>query len=262
MQNPSGENLSNSKQPSRETGDFQGLTDLNFQFPRELNLPDGIREKVLEIVALDAGMGGPEAGPLSYYTPSVVERRPNGVERSYDIYSRLLEDRNIFLRTPINDQVAADVIAQLLFLDKEDKSRDVNLYIMSPGGSVTAGLAIKDAMDYIQADVSTYCIGQAASMGAVLLSAGEKGKRFALPNARIMIHQPHMQGVGGQASDIKIMSQEIERLKTVLNQELADATGKTYEEIEKATDRDTFLSAEEALAFGLIDEIVTNKQIP
>ena len=185
--------------------------------------------------------------------PYVIENTGKG-ERSYDIYSRLLEDRIIFLTGEINDAVADTVVAQLIFLEGKDPSKDIALYINSPGGSVTAGLAIYDTMNYIKCDVSTICIGLAASMGAFLLSSGTKGKRYALPNSEIMIHQP-LGGVQGQASDIKIQADHILKTKKRLNEILAKNSGKPYEEVEKDTDRDNYLSAEEAKEYGLIDEI-------
>ena len=194
----------------------------------------------------------------SQYVPYVIEQSGRG-ERSYDIYSRLLKDRIIFLGTPIDDNVATLVIAQLLFLQSEDADKDIHMYINSPGGVCTAGLAILDTMNYIKCDVATYCIGQAASMGAVLLAAGTKGKRYALPNSRIMIHQPHG-GAEGQAVDIRIQAEEILRIRRTLNQILADASGKPLEDVEKDTDRDNFMSAEEAKAYGLIDEVLVNKK--
>lgn len=186
--------------------------------------------------------------------PFVIEKTGRG-ERQYDIYSRLLEDRIVFIGTPIDDMVANVVIAQLLFLQKENKSQDINMYINSPGGSVTAGLAIYDTMQFVHCDVATYCIGQAASMGAVLLAAGTKGKRFALPHARIMIHQP-WGGAQGTASDISIQAEEILRLKKILNDILAKHTGQPLKQIEKNTDRDYFMSADESKTYGLVDEVV------
>lgn len=188
----------------------------------------------------------------------VVEQTGRG-ERSYDIYSRLLVDRVVFLGTPVDDMVSNVIIAQLLFLQMSDPKKDIHVYINSPGGSVTAGLAIYDTMQFVTCDVNTYCIGQAASMGAVLLAAGTKGKRFALPNARIMIHQP-WGGVQGQASDISIQAQEILRLRDRLNQILANHCGQTIETIAKDTDRDRFLSADEAKNYGLVDEVVKSKK--
>ena len=187
--------------------------------------------------------------------PIVVEQTGRG-ERSYDIYSRLLKDRIIFLGGPIDDVVSNLVIAQLLFLEAEDPDKDIHLYINSPGGVVTAGMAIYDTMRYIKAPVSTICIGQAASMGAFLLSGGEKGKRFSLTNARIMIHQP-IGGFQGQASDIHIHAKEILRMKVQLNELLAEHTGQTVEKVEADTERDYFMSGEEARTYGIIDSIVT-----
>jgi len=186
--------------------------------------------------------------------PFVIEKTGRG-ERQYDIYSRLLEDRIVFIGTPIDDMVANVVIAQLLFLQKENKSQDINMYINSPGGSVTAGLAIYDTMQFVHCDVATYCIGQAASMGAVLLSAGTKGKRFALPHARIMIHQP-WGGAQGSAADISIQAEEILRLRKIINDIRAKHTGQPLKQIEKNTDRDYFMSAEECKTYGLVDEVV------
>ncbi len=190
--------------------------------------------------------------------PYVVEQTSKG-ERSYDIYSRLLEDRVIFLTGEINDAVADTVVAQLIFLEAKDPNKDICLYINSPGGSVTAGLAIYDTMNYIKCDVSTICIGLAASMGAFLLSSGAKGKRYALPNSEIMIHQP-LGGAQGQASDIKIQAEHILRTKHRLNSILALNSGKPIEQLEKDTDRDNYLSAKEAKEYGLIDEILTKRQ--
>ena len=189
--------------------------------------------------------------------PIVVEQTGRG-ERSYDIYSRLLQDRIIILGSPIDDNVASVVVAQLLFLQAQDAQKDVSIYINSPGGVVTAGLAIYDTMQFISCDVATYCIGQAASMAAVLLAAGTKGKRFALPNSRIMIHQP-LGGAEGQATDISIQAQEILRIKANLNNMLASHCGRSVEEVTRDTDRDNFMSAEEAKSYGLIDEVLTRK---
>ncbi|MBT0879426.1 MULTISPECIES: ATP-dependent Clp endopeptidase proteolytic subunit ClpP [unclassified Campylobacter] len=188
------------------------------------------------------------------YIPYVVEKTSKG-ERSYDIYSRLLKDRIILLSGEINDDVAASVVAQLLFLEAQDSTKDIYLYINSPGGVVTSGLSIFDTMNYIKPDVSTICIGQAASMGAFLLSSGAKGKRFALPNARIMIHQP-LGGARGQATDIEIQAKEILRLKAMLNKVLAENTGNKLAKVEKDTERDYFMSSEEALKYGLIDKVL------
>ncbi|WP_277057504.1 ATP-dependent Clp endopeptidase proteolytic subunit ClpP [Trichlorobacter lovleyi] len=191
------------------------------------------------------------------YVPMVVEQSGRG-ERAYDIYSRLLKERIVFLGGEINDQVADLVIAQLLFLEAEDPDKDIHLYINSPGGVVTAGMAIFDTMNYIKAPVSTICIGQAASMGAVLLTAGEKGKRFALPHARIMIHQPSG-GSRGQATDIMIQAEEILRMKRELNRLLADLSGQPVERLEQDTERDFFMSAEEARNYGLIDAVMIRR---
>ncbi len=189
--------------------------------------------------------------------PMVVEQSPRG-ERAYDIYSRLLKDRIVFIGTPIDDVVANLIIAQLLFLQNEEPDKEISVYINSPGGSVTAGLAIYDTMQFIKPDVSCYCLGQAASMGAVLLCAGTKGKRFALPDARIMIHQP-WGGVQGAASDISIQAREILRLREKINEILVKHTGQTLEKIEKDTDRDYFMSAEEAKTYGIIDDVIYGK---
>ncbi len=192
--------------------------------------------------------------------PYVVEQTSRG-ERSYDIFSRLLSDRIVFLGEEVNDNSAGLIIAQLLFLEAQDPEKDIQLYINSPGGSVSAGFAVYDTMQYIKCDVATICLGLAASFGAFLLAGGAKGKRMALPNAEIMIHQPaiHGDGVKGQATDIKIMSDHIQHSKKRLNRILADNTGKTIEEIEAATERDNYLSATEALKFGLIDKIVDRR---
>ena len=190
--------------------------------------------------------------------PMVVEQSNRG-ERSYDIYSRVLKDRIIFLGEEVNDVTASLVVAQLLFLAAEDPDKDINLYINSPGGSVTAGMAIYDTMQYIKPDVSTICIGMAASMGAFLLAGGAKGKRYALPNAEVMIHQPSG-GARGQATDIRIHAENILRTKAKLNQILAENTGKPVEEVERDTERDNFMSAEEAKAYGLIDAVITKPQ--
>jgi ATP-dependent Clp protease protease subunit len=190
--------------------------------------------------------------------PYVVEQTHRG-ERSYDIYSRLLKDRIVFLGTPIDDDVANVVIAQLLFLESEDPDKDINLYINSPGGSVTSGLAIYDTMQYVKPQVSTICVGQAASMGAFLLAGGAAGKRFAVPNARIMIHQP-LGGFQGQATDIEIQAREILRLKARLNEILAKHTRQPIERIEKDTDRDYFMGAGEAKEYGITDEVIVHKK--
>ena len=197
----------------------------------------------------------------NFLVPIVLEQTGRG-ERSYDIYSRLLVDRIVFLGTPVDDMISNVIIAQLLFLQMSDPKKDIHLYINSPGGSVTAGLAIYDTMQFMTCDVNTYCIGQAASMGAVLLAAGTKGKRFALPNARIMIHQP-WGGVQGQATDISIQAKEILRLKDRLNEILAKHCGLSAEAVSKDTDRDRFMSADEAKAYGLVDLVVlSRKELP
>ncbi len=190
----------------------------------------------------------------NYLVPTVIEKTPMG-ERAYDIYSRLLKDRIIFLGDAIDDGVANIIIAQLLFLESQDKDKDIKIYVNSPGGSVTAGLAIMDTMDYIKPDVSTICVGMAASMGAVLLSAGKKGKRLALANSEIMIHQV-LGGAEGQASDIKIRAERILKMKDQLNKILADNCGQPLSKVEKDTDRDYFMTADEAKKYGLIDKIV------
>ena len=190
--------------------------------------------------------------------PYVGEQTSRGGERSYDIYSRLLKERIIFLADEVNDQTASLVVAQLLFLESEDPNKDIQLYINSPGGSVTAGMAIYDTMNYIKCDVSTICIGMAASMGAFLLSSGAKGKRLALPNAEVMIHQPSG-GAKGQATEIQIVAENILKTKKKLNEILAKNTGQDYEKVVEDTERDNFMSAEEAKAYGLIDEIVVSR---
>jgi ATP-dependent Clp protease protease subunit len=189
--------------------------------------------------------------------PFVIETTHRG-ERAYDLYSRLLKDRIVMLGTPVNDDVANIIVAQLLFLESEDPDKGINLYINSPGGSVTAGLAIYDTMQYVKCPVSTICVGQAASMGALLLLAGASGKRYALPNARIMIHQP-LGGAQGQASDIDIQAKEILRLRSYINGLIVKHTGHTIERIEKDTERDYFMSAEEARQYGIIDEVVSKQ---
>ncbi|EEV89176.1 MAG: ATP-dependent Clp endopeptidase proteolytic subunit ClpP [Cardiobacterium hominis] len=189
--------------------------------------------------------------------PMVVEQTGRG-ERSYDIYSRLLKERVIFLVGPVNDASANLVVAQMLFLEAENPDQDIHLYINSPGGSVTAGMSVYDTMNFIKPDVSTLCLGQAASMGAMLLTAGAKGKRFALPHSRVMIHQPLISGgLGGQASDIEIHARELLKMKATLNELLAKHSGQPLEKIERDTDRDNFMSAEEAAAYGLIDHVTT-----
>lgn len=190
--------------------------------------------------------------------PYVIEQTSRGGERSYDIYSRLLKERIIFLGDEVNDQTASLVVAQLLFLESEDPNKDIQLYINSPGGSVTAGMAIYDTMNYVKCDVSTICIGLAASMGAFLLSSGAKGKRFALPNAEVMIHQPSG-GARGQATEIQIVAENILKTKKKLNEILAANTGQTVEKVTEDTERDNFMSAEEAKEYGLIDEIVASR---
>jgi len=189
--------------------------------------------------------------------PTVIEQTHRG-ERAYDLYSRLLKDRIVFLGTPVDDDVANIIVAQMLFLESEDPDKDINLYINSPGGSVTAGLAIYDTMQYVKCQVSTICMGQAASMGALLLTAGAKGKRYSLPHSRIMIHQPSG-GFGGQASDIELHAKEILRLKAKLNEIMQKHTQQPLERIEKDTDRDYFMGAGEAKEYGLIDEVVIKK---
>ena len=191
---------------------------------------------------------------MSYLVPTVIEKTSNG-ERAYDIYSRLLKDRIIMLSGPIDDTVSNIIVAQLLFLAAEDPDKDIHLYINSPGGSVTAGMAIFDTMNYIKPNVSTICIGIAASMGALLLASGEKGKRYVLPNSEVMIHQP-LGGAQGQASDIAIVAEHILKTKDKLNHILAEQTGQRIERIERDTDRDNFLSADEAVAYGLVDQVI------
>lgn len=192
------------------------------------------------------------------YIPYVVEKTGRG-ERSYDIYSRLLKDRIIMLSGEVNDAVASSIVAQMLFLEAEDPEKDIYFYINSPGGVVTAGMAIYDTMNYIRPHITTICIGQAASMGAFLLSSGEKGKRYALPHARIMIHQP-LGGAQGQATDIAIQAEEILRMKVELNAILAKNTGQSIKRVEKDTDRDNFMSAKEAKEYGMIDEVLLKKE--
>lgn len=188
------------------------------------------------------------------FIPMVIEQDARG-ERGYDIYSRLLKDRIIFLGTPVNDMVANAIIAQLLFLAAQDSDKDISLYINSPGGSITAGMAIYDTMQFIKPDVSTICVGMAASMGAFLLTAGAKGKRYALPNSEVMIHQP-LGGAEGQASDIEIRAKRILKMRDNLNNILAERTGQSFEKIERDTDRDNFMSAKEAMEYGLIDKVI------
>ena len=191
--------------------------------------------------------------------PYVIEQTSRGGERSYDIYSRLLKERIIFLADEVNDQTASLVVAQLLFLESEDPNKDIQLYINSPGGSVTAGMAIYDTMNYIKCDVSTICLGMAASMGAFLLSGGTKGKRYALPNAEVMIHQPSG-GAQGQATEIEIVAEHILHTKEKLNRILAENTGQPYEKIVQDTERDNYMTAEQAKAYGLIDAVVEKRQ--
>ena len=190
--------------------------------------------------------------------PMVIEQSSRG-ERAYDIYSRLLKDRIIFLGTAINDEIANLLIAQFLFLESEDPDKDINFYVNSPGGLVTAGLAVYDTMQYIKPDITTVCIGQAASMGALLLTAGAKGKRYALPNARILIHQP-MGGFQGQASDIEIQAKEILRMKETLNQILVKHTGKNMDQVQNDTDRDYFMTGQEAKDYGIVDHVISNRE--
>ena len=192
-----------------------------------------------------------------YLVPMVIEQTGRG-ERAYDIYSRLLKDRIVFIGTPIDDTIANLIIAQILFLQMEDPEKDINVYINSPGGSVTAGLAIYDTMQFVKCDVATYCVGQAASMGALLLAAGAKGKRFSLPHSRVMIHQP-WGGTQGTASDIHIQATEILKMKDQLNKILAKHTGQPLERIEKDTDRDYFMSSTEAKIYGIVDDVVTTR---
>ena len=192
---------------------------------------------------------------MSFYVPNVIENTGRG-ERSMDIYSRLLKDRIVFIGTPIDDLIANLVIAQLLFLEMEDPKKDINLYINSPGGVVTGGMAIYDTMNLLSCDVVTYCVGMAASMATVLLSAGTKGKRYALPNSRVMIHQP-TGGAGGQTSDISIAAKEILRWKRTLNEVIAKHTGKSEAQVEKDSDRDYYMTAEEAKAYGIVDNVIS-----
>lgn len=194
---------------------------------------------------------------MPIYIPMVIEQDSHG-ERAYDIYSRLLKDRIIFLGTALNDEVANLLIAQLLFLESEEPEKDINLYIHSPGGSVTSGLAVYDTMQYIKPDIATVCLGQAASMGAFLLAAGAKGKRYSLPNSRILLHQP-MGTFRGQASDIEIQAKEILRMKEHLNRILVKHTGRSFDQIQEDTDRDFYMSSEEARAYGLIDFVIRNR---
>lgn len=196
----------------------------------------------------------------SVLVPMVVEQTSRG-ERAYDIYSRLLKENIIFLGTPIEDTVANLVIAQLLFLAAEDPQRDISLYINSPGGSISSGMAILDTMRFVEPDIVTICVGQAASMGAVLLAAGTKGKRYSLPHSRILIHQPSMSGLAGQAADIDIYAREILRMREILNQILADCTGQPTEKIARDVDRDYIMEPEQALAYGMIDRVITSREL-
>jgi ATP-dependent Clp protease protease subunit len=192
--------------------------------------------------------------------PMVVEQTSRG-ERAYDIYSRLLKENIIFLGTPIDDNVANLVIAQLLFLEAEDPERDISIYLNSPGGSITAGLAILDTMSFVRPDIITICVGQAASMAAVLLAAGTKGKRFSLPNSRIMIHQPSMQGLAGQAADIDIYAREILRMRETLNKMLSDATGQPIERVARDVDRDYIMSPDQGVDYGMIDRVISSREM-
>ena len=193
--------------------------------------------------------------------PMVVEQTSRG-ERAFDIYSRLLKENIIFLGTPIDDNVANLIIAQMLFLAAEDPEKDISLYINSPGGSITAGLAILDTMNLVEPDIVTYCVGQAASMGAVLLAAGSKGKRYTLPHSRILIHQPHMSGLGGQAADIDIYAREILRMRETLNNILANATGQPVEKIQRDVDRDYIMEANQAVEYGIVDRVISSRDLP
>ena len=193
--------------------------------------------------------------PMNYLVPTVLEQTSRG-ERAYDIYSRLLRDHIIFLGTPVDDTVANLIIAQLLFLEAEDPEKDIQMYINSPGGSITAGMAIYDTMQFVRPDVTTICIGQAASMGAVLLAAGAAGKRFALPNARILIHQPLMSGLSGQATDIDIHAREILRMREVMNQIMSKHTGQKLDKVEKDVERDFIMTGQQAKDYGIVDDII------
>jgi ATP-dependent Clp protease, protease subunit len=212
--------------------------------------------------SVNAGISSTTSNEISNLNliPIVVEQSARG-ERSYDIYSRLLKERVIFLVGPVDDQVANVIVAQLLFLESENPDKDISFYINSPGGSVTAGLAVYDTMQFISCDVSTMCIGQAASMGALLMTGGAKGKRFCLPHSRMMIHQP-LGGVQGQATDIEIHAKEILLIRDRLNKIMATHTGRSLEEIAKDTDRDNFMSGEESVAYGLIDEVLNSRAVP
>ncbi len=196
----------------------------------------------------------------SVLVPMVVEQTSRG-ERAYDIYSRLLKENIIFLGTPVDDNVANLIIAQLLFLEAEDPERDISIYINSPGGSITAGLAILDTMAFVRPNIVTICVGQAASMAAVLLAAGTKGKRFSLPNSRIMIHQPSMQGLAGQAADIDIYAKEILRMREILNKILSDASGQPLERVARDVDRDYIMSSDQAVDYGIIDRVISSREL-
>ncbi|HXE63727.1 MAG TPA: ATP-dependent Clp endopeptidase proteolytic subunit ClpP [Bryobacteraceae bacterium] len=196
----------------------------------------------------------------SVLVPMVVEQTSRG-ERAYDIYSRLLKENIIFLGTPVDDNVANLIIAQLLFLEAEDPERDISIYINSPGGSITAGLAILDTMAFVRPNIVTICVGQAASMAAVLLAAGTKGKRFSLPNSRIMIHQPSMQGLAGQAADIDIYAKEILRMREILNKILSDASGQSIERVNRDVDRDYIMSSDQAVEYGIIDRVISSREL-
>ena len=198
---------------------------------------------------------------MSYMVPTVIEKSPGGVERAFDIYSRLLKERIIFLGNPIDDGVANVTMAQLLHLEGEDPDKDINLYINSPGGSTTSAMAIYDTMQFVKPSVATYCMGQAASAAAVLLAAGQPGKRFALPHSRIMIHQPHISGLEGQATDIEIHAKEIIRIKEELNELLGRHTGKTPDEVKADTERDFWMTADEAKVYGLVDEVLSGRTL-
>jgi ATP-dependent Clp protease protease subunit len=193
--------------------------------------------------------------------PMVVEQTSRG-ERAFDIYSRLLKENIIFIGTPIDDNVANLIIAQMLFLAAEDPEKDISLYINSPGGSITAGLAVLDTMNLVEPDIVTYCVGQAASMGAVLLGAGTKGKRYTLPHSRILIHQPHMSGLGGQAADIDIYAREILRMREILNGILAESTGQPLEKICRDVDRDYIMEANQAVEYGIVDRVISSRSLP
>ncbi len=193
--------------------------------------------------------------------PMVVEQTARG-ERAFDIYSRLLKENIVFIGTPIDDNVANLVIAQMLFLASEDPEKDISLYINSPGGITTSGLAILDTMNLVQPDIVTYCVGQAASMAAVLLACGTKGKRYSLPYSRILIHQPHASGLGGQAADIDIHAREILRTRDIINKILTDATGQSLDKVERDMDRDYIMDAQQALAYGMIDRVITKRELP